>query len=81
MEKIIDIVKDNKAVFMYASTGVLYYKIETGEYSYIFPIDMNDREDVGTARFESEHKAITLMRYLNKSIKNNSLIVYKRKED
>jgi len=81
MEKIIDIVKDNKAVFMYASTGVLYYKIETKEYSYIFPIDMNDREDVGTARFESEHKAITLMRYLNKSIKNNSLIVYKRKED
>ena len=81
MEKIIDIIKDNKAVFMYASAGVLYYKIETKKSVYIFPVDMNDREDVGTARFEAEHKAVTLMRYLNKAIQSNSLFTYTKKED
>ena len=80
MEKIIDIIKDNKAVFMYASSGVLYYKIETSKSVYIFPVDMNDREDVGSARFEAEHKAVTLMRYLNKAILSNSLFTYERKD-
>jgi hypothetical protein len=79
MEKIIDIVKDNTANFLHAVGGVLYYKIDTKKMTYIFPIDMNDKEDVGTATFESEHKAITLMRYLNKAIKNNSLISYEKK--
>jgi hypothetical protein len=37
---------------------------------YIFPIDMNDKEDVGSAKFEPEHKAIYLMRYLNKDKKS-----------
>lgn len=81
MEKIIDIIKDNKAVLQYASAGVLYYKIETNKSVYIFPVDMNDREDVGTARFEAEHKAVTLMRYLNKAIQSNSLFTYTKKED
>lgn len=31
-------------------------------------------EDLGTATFESEYKAITLMRYINKAIKNGELI-------
>jgi hypothetical protein len=79
MEKLIDIVRDNTANFLHAVGGVLYYRIETQKMVYIFPIDMNDKEDVGTATFEATHKAITLMRYLNKSIKNNSLICYERK--
>ena len=79
MEKIIDIIRDNKATFMYASAGVLYYKIKTKDFTYIFPIDMNDRDDVGTAKFESEHKAVTLMRYLNKAIQGNYLISFGHK--
>ena len=35
---------------------------------------MNDKEDVGTTTFNSEEKAIHLMRYLNKSKKSNELI-------
>ena len=39
-------------------------------------VDMNDKEDVGTTRFEAEYKAITLMRYVNKAIKNETLAYY-----
>jgi len=70
MEKIIDIVRDNVARFDWASEGVLYYKVETEKYIYHFPVDMNNKEDVGTANFESEHKAINLMRYLRKASEN-----------
>jgi hypothetical protein len=31
-------------------------------------------EDLGTATFENEYKAITLMRYINKAIKNGELV-------
>jgi len=70
MEKIIDIVKDNVAKFDWASEGVLFYKVETKNYIYHFPVDMRNTEDVGTANFESEHKAINLMRYLRKASEN-----------
>lgn len=70
MEKIIDIVKDNVAKFKKASNGILYYTIETDKYIYQFPINMNNKEDVGKAEFEYEHKAINLMRYLRKATEN-----------
>lgn len=79
MEKLIDIVKGNNAKFIYAIDGVLYYKIETNTKVYIFSVDMNDKDDVGTSKFEAEHKALTLMRYINKAISNESIIVYDRK--
>jgi hypothetical protein len=75
MEKIIDIVRDNIAKFDYASECVLYYKVETSGFIYHFPIDMTNREDVGTADFLSEHKAINLMRYLRKASENQTLRV------
>ena len=75
----IDIIKGNDAKFTHAIGGVLYYKIETETKVYIFAVDMNDREDVGTSKFDSEIKAINLMRYLNKAISNNSLISYDKK--
>lgn len=68
----------NMAKFLYAIAGVLYYEVQTAEgNAFIFPIDMNDRDDVGTATFQAEHKAITLMRYVRKAIENNSLIQVK----
>ena len=73
-----DIVKGTTAKFEYASCGVLYYKIENDTHVYIFPVDMNERDDVGTTRFESEYKAITLMRYVNKAIKHGSLVFYQK---
>lgn len=71
-----EIVKDNVANFSHAIAGVLYYNVKVGEKTCLFPIDMNDKEDVGTATFEKSHKAITLMRYIRKAIKDNTLVVY-----
>ena len=68
------IVKGTIARFDYAIAGVLYYKVGTSEGIYQFPIDMNDKDDVGTATFEAEYKSITLMRYIRKAIASDSLI-------
>lgn len=67
----------NIASFSHAIAGVLYYEVATTVHKYIFPVDMNDKEDVGTATFNANIKAITLMRYIRKSIENNSLIQLK----
>lgn len=70
-----DIVKGTTAKFEYASCGVLYYKVETDTHVYIFPVDMNE-EGNGTTRFEAEYKAITLMRWIRKSIEREDIVVY-----
>ena len=68
----------NMAKFSHAIAGVLYYSVTTTDGSmYLFPIDMNDKDDVGTATFEADIKAITLMRYIRKGIENGSLIKIK----
>ena len=71
-----EIVKSsNPARFSHAIAGVLYYKVEVDNKVVMFPIDMNDREDVGTATFEAEYKPLTLMRYIRKAIESDSLVV------
>ena len=77
MLTILEIVKNTKSVFSHAIAGVLYYIVEVGEEKYQFPIDMNDRNDVGTTTFVAEYKSITLMRYINKAIKNEEFIKIK----
>ena len=62
----------------YAVAGVLYYSIEHPNGKTTFPIDMNNKEDVGTTTFLSSYKPITLMRYIRKAIENNNLIEVKR---
>jgi hypothetical protein len=64
----------NMAKFSHAIAGVLYYRIDLEDESYQFCVDMNDKDDVGTATFNSEEKAIHLMRYLNKSKKSGDLV-------
>lgn len=63
------------AKFFHAIAGVLYYTIEADDKIIMFPIDMNDKEDVGTATFEAEYKPLTLMRYIRKAIDKDLLIV------
>ena len=77
MVSVKDIVKNgNIAYFTHAIAGVLYYKVSVIEDEkcsiYQFSVDMNDKEDVGTSTFDAEVKAITLMRYINKAIKNET---------
>jgi len=71
------IVKGTKATFSHAICGVLYYVVEVGDDKYQFPVDMNNRDDVGTTTFVAEYKAITLMRYIRKAIDNENLIKIK----
>lgn len=65
----------NPAKFSHAIAGILYYTIDAGGKTIMFPIDMNNKDDVGTTTFEAEYKPITLMRYIRKAIENNELIV------
>ena len=73
-----DAVKGTTANLKYVCAGVLYYTIfiksETGDGEYQFPVDMNDKEDVGSTYFYPEYKAITLMRYIRKAMGNETFI-------
>ena len=63
------------AKFSYAIAGVLYYTIKTKDKTIMFPIDMNNKDDVGTTTFVDSYKPITLMRYIRKAMENNELII------
>lgn len=75
MINITDVVKGNVARFSHAIAGVLYYTVATENGNYQFSIDMNDTDDVGTATFPAECKAITLMRYIRKSMEKEELVL------
>lgn len=77
MLSIKEIVKDTTSVFSYASAGVLYYVVSIGDEKYQFPLDMNDKEDVGSTAFVSEYRTITLMRYVRKALKSGDFIKIK----
>ena len=75
--KITEIVKDNIAKFNCYKEGKLYYEIFVdGKPMYMFPVNIEDKKDIGSATFGAEYKAITLMRYIRKAIENNNLIKY-----
>ena len=76
--KIKDVIKDGIAKFHYMQNRVMWYKIENEKDVYIFPVDLNNTEDIGEARFEPEYKAITLMRYLRKAIIDKTIASYKK---
>lgn len=63
-----------EAKFTHAIAGTLYYRITTDNMVVEFPIDMNDKDDVGTTTFVASYKPITLMRYIRKAIENETLI-------
>lgn len=69
------VMNNNLASFSHAIAGVLYYEVKTQDAIYQFPVDMNDKEDVGTSTFSAYIKAITLMRYIRKAIKNEELVI------
>jgi hypothetical protein len=72
-EKITTIVKGTKAKYLYCEASCLIYEVETDDYKYEFGIDQSDRNDIGNATFNRHEKAIHLMRYINKAIKNETL--------
>lgn len=74
MNNIKNIVKNTESIFSHAIAGVLYYTTDTPVGKYQFPIDMNDKDDVGTTAFVAKYKTITLMRYVRKANKKGELI-------
>jgi hypothetical protein len=47
-----------EAKFTHAIAGTLYYRITTDNIVVEFPIDMNDKDDVGTTTFVASYKPI-----------------------
>ena len=68
------VMNNNLASISHAIAGVLYYEVKTNDATYSFPVNMHDKEDVGTSTFPGQVKAITLMRYIRKAIKNEELV-------
>ena len=68
-----ELVKGTNAIYLNCVGSCLIYQIEVGDLKYEFPIDVSDKNDIGNATFNRTHKAITLMRYINKSIKDETL--------
>jgi len=66
--------RDKKARFAYYCSGSLYYEIEADGKVYQFPVNVDDKADIGTATFDCEIKCITLMRYIRKAIGSENLI-------
>lgn len=71
-------VTNSTARFSHAIAGVLYYNLFVNDDVYQFPIDMNDKEDVGTTTFVNEYRGITLMRYIRKAIESENLVKISR---
>lgn len=68
-------VKDNVVRFSYFRDNTMYYDVVTPEEETIarFPVDISNKDEIGTATFNSEMKAILLMRYIRKAIDAGTL--------
>ena len=66
-----DIVKNNKAYFLFYRAQHMYYGINVGEQMMMFPVPLDDVQD---ATLNTEEKAITLMRYIRKAIEAGSYV-------
>jgi len=75
---ITELVKNQTAEFEFYRSGKLYYNINHSNGNiYQFTVDVEDKDDIGFASFEKTHKALNLMRYVNKSIKDETFLKLK----
>ena len=63
--KVKDVVKDCTVKFMCYRDKTLWYKVVGSEYTFEFPVPI---DDVGNATFLDEDKAIYFMRYIRRHI-------------
>ena len=71
MPSIKQIVKDNIARFSFYRTGYMFYTVDVEGQKYQFPVPL---DDIGGATLTCEFKAITLMRYVRKSLADGTFI-------
>ena len=63
---------NNMANFSHYIDGSLYYAVTVEDKPYQFPVNIDNKADIGTAVFSARIKAITLMRYIRKALENGS---------
>ncbi|MCK9446460.1 hypothetical protein M0Q50_06250 [bacterium] len=66
-----DIVKDNVVNFSHYRASYLYYNVIVDDIKYSFPVPI---EDIGDATFLNQDKAIIFMRYIRKSLDDNTFV-------
>lgn len=71
MNNIKDLIKGKSAIFDAYKDGKLYYIIECEEFSLGFAINIQDISP-GMTLF-TKHRAISLLKFINKSIEENTL--------
>jgi hypothetical protein len=78
MKTIIELVKNNTAKFVYFRDGSMVYDIldEQNRKVATFPVDVSNKDEIGNAAFEATHKAITLMRYIRKAVKDETIFIF-----
>jgi hypothetical protein len=74
----IRLVKDTTAKFVFFRDGIMTYDIVDKEGTKIatFPVDVTNKDEIGNASFLVSDKAITLMRYIRKAIKDETIFIY-----
>ena len=66
-----EIVKDNHVFFSHYRAGYLYYFIDVNGETFMFPVPI---EDIGDATFNNKDRAMLFMRYIRKSITDNTFV-------
>jgi hypothetical protein len=74
--KVLSIVKNNTAKFLFYRNNIVYYSIIVEEQEYYFPVPL---DDLGGATVFAEEKAITLMRYIKKALQDQTFVKNQRK--
>jgi hypothetical protein len=70
------VMNNNLASISHVIAGIIYYQVKTDDATYNFPVDISNLQDVGMVTFPAQIKAITLMRYIRKAIKNEELVKF-----
>ncbi len=66
------IVKNNSVSFSHYRKGHLYYNVEVEGKSYSFPVPI---DDIGDATFLNQDKAMIMMRYIRKALKEQTFVM------
>ena len=66
-----DIVKNNTVYFLYYRQQHVYYGIDVGDTSYMFPVPLDDIQD---ATLNATDKAITFMRYIRLALHDGTWV-------
>ena len=76
MHTLKEVVSDRERVakFSHYVDGNMYYTVDVWGTVYQFPINIFNREDIGTTTLMAEFRAITLMRYISKAMESGDFI-------